>query len=129
MTHHLIAFSWRQSDYIRPLALTGLTHLDCDVGKAAVLDLLVFPVVIEVAPVLPVSITAVAVLELHPWEELGGRRYQLMLNCGTLLTTPGLRVASPASSAARLVLTLRTGDCWLYCGVLSTFLNPHIYYL
>ena len=92
------------------------------------LNLLVVPVMVEVTPVLPVPVTAVAVLELHPWEELGGRWYQLMLNCGTLLTTPGLRVASPASSAARLVLTFRTGDCWLYC-VLSTFLNPHIYYL
>ena len=116
MTHHLIAFSWRQSDYIRPLALTGLTHLDCDVGQAAVLDLLVFPVVIEVAPVLPVSITAVAVLELHPWE------YQLMLSCGTLLT-PGLMVASPASSAARLVLTLRA------LGTLCLVYLPHIDYL
>lgn len=108
MTHHLIAFSWRQSDYIRPLALTGLTHLDCDVGQAAVLDLLVFPVVIEVAPVLPVSITAVAVLELHPWLLLGAPRSQLMPNCRALLTLLP-RVARPAS-AARLVLTLRAGS-------------------
>ena len=41
------------------------------------LDLLVVSVVVEVAPVLPVSVTTVAVLELHAWlpgccSELGG---------------------------------------------------------
>ena len=42
------------------------TYLDCDVGQSAVLDLLVVSVVVEVAPVLPVSVPTVAVLELHP---------------------------------------------------------------
>ena len=42
------------------------TYLDCNVGQSAVLDLLVVSVVVEVAPVLPVSVPTVAVLELHP---------------------------------------------------------------
>ena len=88
-----------------PLEERTLTHLDRDVSQPAVLDLLVISVVVEVAPVLPVSITAVAVLELHPWLLLGAPRSQLMPNCRALLTLLP-RVARPAS-AARLVLTLR----------------------
>ena len=64
MTHHLMAFSCKQSyNNIPHWRLPG-PHLDCDVGHPAVLHLLVLPVVVEVAPVLHVAITAVA-LELH----------------------------------------------------------------
>ena len=84
------------------------------------LDLLVISVVVEVAPVLPVSVTTVAVLELHGWLLLGARRSQLMPNCRTLLTLLR-RVARPAS-AARLVLTLRAES------TVTTFL-PSLYLL
>ena len=97
------------SHYPLPAPLEGrtLTDLDRDVGQPAVLDLLVISVVVEVAPVLPVSVTPVAVLELHACLLLSQSSEVSadLWNCRTLLTRlPSL--VRPAS-AARLVLTLR----------------------
>ena len=64
MTHHLMAFSCKQRYNNIASWRLPVSHLDCDVGHPAVLHLLVLPVVVEVAPVLHVAITAVA-LELH----------------------------------------------------------------
>ena len=55
-----------------PTGRRGRTYLDCDVGQPAVLNLLVVPVVVEVAPVLPVTVPTVAVLELHAPVGVGG---------------------------------------------------------